>query len=271
MAVEGKGKRRTRLGRARSEGEVSAAREDLILEEFATMMQVKAAADVKGKDSGPGGILRGGLEVSEDQHGRKTCAEETSRRLNLMKSTVVPRLARGARSQTELRRKSSRRNQPERGGAELRMERVLSTQNDAFLGLEVVQIPRKGRGVVATRRIKCGEPVVEYKGTLLSHSEAKVLQSNGKDGTYMFYGQIQWRSRHQRFCIDASWESGRFGRLVNHSKLKPNCVIQVESIEGEPHLILVAAQDIEEGEELTYNYGIKDLAYIAANPWIEKS
>ena len=150
MAVEGKGKRRTRLGRARSEGEVSAAREDLILEEFATMMQVKAAADVKGKDSGPGGILRGGLEVSEDQHGRNTCAEETSRRLNLMKSTVVPRLARGARSQTELRRKSSRRKQPERGRADLRMERVLSTQNDAFLGLEVVQIPGKGRGVVVS-------------------------------------------------------------------------------------------------------------------------
>ena len=59
LARKGKGKRRTRLGRARSEGEVSAAREDLISEEFATMMQVKAAADVKGKDSG--GILRGGL------------------------------------------------------------------------------------------------------------------------------------------------------------------------------------------------------------------
>ena len=81
--------------------------------------------------------------------------------------------------------------------------------------------------------------------------------------------------------IDASWESGRFGRLVNHSKLKPNCDIQVqlstlcnlvgvplnllallidfrvEAIEGQPRLILVAAQDIEEGEELTYDYGIK--------------
>ena len=85
--------------------------------------------------------------------------------------------------------------------------------------------------------------------------------------------------------IDASWESGRFGRLVNHSKLKPNCDIQVhidchmstlcnlfgvplnllallidfqvEAIEGKPRLILVAAQDIEEGQELTYDYGIK--------------
>ena len=149
MAGEGRGKRRTRLGRARSEGEISAAREDPISEEFATMMQVKAAADIKGKDSR--GILRGGVEVSESQHNRKTCAEETSRRLkNLMKSTVVRSLARGARSQTETRRKSSRRKQPERGGADLRMQRVLTTPNDAFLGLRVVHIQGKGRGVVVS-------------------------------------------------------------------------------------------------------------------------
>ena len=149
LARKGKGKRRTRLGRARSEGEISAAREDPISEEFATMMQVEAAADVKGKDSG--GILRGGVEVSEGQHSRKTCAEETSRRIkNLMKSDVLPSLARGARSQTETRRKSSRRKQPGRGGADLRMERVLTTHNDAFLGLRVVHIQGKGRGVVVS-------------------------------------------------------------------------------------------------------------------------
>jgi len=274
MAGEGKGKRRTRLcrARARSEGEVSAAREALIPEEVATMRKGKEVAVVQGKYCG--GILRGAFEVSEDQNGRKICVEETSRTLmNLMKSNVVRSLAGGARPQTETSRRSSRRELSERGGGDLRnrMERVLTTSNDASLGLRVVHIPGKGRGVVATKRITCGEPVVEYKGTLLSETEAKVLQSDGQDGTYMFYSEIQWRSRHQKFCIDASWDSGRFGRLVNHSKLKPNCDIQVEAIEGQPRLILVAAQDIEEGEELTYDYGIKDLAYIAANPWIMNS
>jgi len=268
MAGEGRGKRRTRLGRARSEGEVSAAREDLDSEEVATMRKGKEVAVVQEKYSG--GILRGGIEVSEDQHSRKICAGETSRK-NTMKSHLVPSKVRGARSQTETSRKSLRRERPERGGGELRMERVLTTSNDASLGLRVVQIPEKGRGVVATRRITCGEPVVEYKGTLLSLTEAKVLQSEGKDPTYMFYSEIQWQSRHQKFCIDASWDSGRYGRLVNHSKLKPNCVIQVEAIEGRPRLILMAAQDIEDGEELAYNYGIKDPVYIAANSWIEKS
>ena len=96
----------------------------------------------------------GGLRFLKGQHSRKTCAEETLRRFkNLMKSNVVPSLACGARSQTETRRKSSRRKQPERGGADLRMERVLTTHNDAFLGLRVVQIPGKGRGVVVSFKL----------------------------------------------------------------------------------------------------------------------
>ena len=149
MAGEGRGKRGTRLCRARSEGEVSAAREDLVLEEVATMREGKAAAVVEGRDCG--GILRGGFEVSEDQNARKICAEETSRTLkNLTKSNVVPSLARAARSQTETRRKSTRRELSERGGGDMRMERVLTTDNDASLGLRVVKIQGKGRGVVVS-------------------------------------------------------------------------------------------------------------------------
>ena len=147
MAGEGKGKRRIRLGRARSEGEVSAAREDLVLEEIATMREGKTAAVVQGRDCG--GILRGGFEVSEDQNARKICAEETSRKI-IMKSDLVRSLARAARSQTETRRKSTRRELSERGGGDMRMERVLTTDNDASLGLRVVKIQGKGRGVVVS-------------------------------------------------------------------------------------------------------------------------
>merc|ERR1719192_3039371 len=104
MAREGRGKRRTRLGRARSEGEVSTAREDLI-SEVASMREGESATGVQGKDFG--GILQREFEVSEDQNSRKICAEETSRTLkNLMKSKVVPSLARAARSQTETSRRS---------------------------------------------------------------------------------------------------------------------------------------------------------------------
>ena len=32
------------------------------------------------------------------------------------------------------------------------------------------------------------------------------------------------------FSVDASWDSGKFGRLVNHSKKKPNCEVKVYEV-----------------------------------------
>ena len=77
--------------------------------------------------------------------------------------------------------------------------------------------------------------------------------------------------------VDASRESGRYGRLVNHSRKAPNCqvkvliisyftifkesainhLLKVEMVQEEPHLLLVAAQNIEIGEELLYDYRIR--------------
>jgi len=183
---------------------------------------------------------------------------------------VVTNLARGARSQTEPGRRSSR---VEKNGREgLRLDRVLSTRNDASLGLRIFHTEGKGRGILTTRRFVKGEPVVEYKGTLLSYGEARAKQESGEDATYMFYSALEFgKSRPQRFCVDASWESGRFGRLVNHSKKRPNCEVRVEMVNDEPHLILVAAEDIGVGVEITYNYGIKDKEYVKANSWLLSS
>jgi len=188
------------------------------------------------------------------------------------RKAVVGSEVRGtSRSQTAPGRRLSRVENIGREGS--RLERVLTTKNDASLGLRQVQVEGKGRGVLTTKRFLKGEPVVEYKGILLSYSEAKAKQDSGGDPTYMYYhGGVQsYCSRPQRFCVDASWDSGKFGRLVNHSKKKPNCEVKVEMVHKEPHLILVALHDIGVGEELTYDYGIKDKAYMKANQWIENS
>jgi len=194
---------------------------------------------------------------------------DKKKRKGKRKESAVANL-RGTRSQTDPGRRSQRVEKTGREG--LQLERVLTTKNDASLGLRTVQVEGKGRGVLTTRRFLRGEPVVEYKGTLLSFSEARSKQENGGDATYMFYSAVEFgRSRLQRFCVDASWESGRFGRLVNHSKKRPNCEVRVELVKEEPRLILVAAEEIGVGVELTYNYGIKDKDYVKANPWVESS
>ena len=96
---------------------------------------------------------------------------------------------------------------------------VLRTRNDEDLGLEVVEIDGKGRGVVARERFLKGFPVVEYKGKVVSHAEGKRRQAQiSPNFANMFYSETFSKNKcAYSFCVDANKETGRFGRLVNHS------------------------------------------------------
>ena len=68
--------------------------------------------------------------------------------------------------------------------------------------------------------------------------------------------------------IDATSESGKLGRLLNHSR-NGNCHTKVVEIGKRPHLILVASQEIAEGEELLYDYGDRSKSSIESHPWLK--
>ena len=67
--------------------------------------------------------------------------------------------------------------------------------------------------------------------------------------------------------IDATAESGKLGRLLNHSR-RGNCMTKVIGMGNRPYLLLVAARDIKVGEELLYDYGDRDKASLEAHPWL---
>ncbi|XP_071393919.1 N-lysine methyltransferase KMT5A-A [Centroberyx affinis] len=135
-------------------------------------------------------------------------------------------------------------------------------------GMEVQHIEGKGRAVFATRCFQKGEYVVEYHGDLLQITDAKQREAeyalNPATGCYMYYFQYLCKT----YCVDATKETGRMGRLINHSK-NGNCQTKLHDINGVPHLILVASRDIDEGEELLYDYGDRSKASIAAHPWLK--
>lgn len=79
--------------------------------------------------------------------------------------------------------------------------------------------------------------------------------------TWMLFASA-WHS------VDATKETNRMGRLINHSK-NGNCQTKLHDINDVPHLILVASRDIDEGEELLYDYGDRSKASIAAYPWLK--
>jgi SET domain-containing protein len=61
--------------------------------------------------------------------------------------------------------------------------------------------------------------------------------------------------------VDGTFASG-LGRLVNDSEPKmANCAIKKVSMDGKPRLAIYAKRELNIGEELRYDYGVKDL------PW----
>lgn len=134
-------------------------------------------------------------------------------------------------------------------------------------GFEVKEFADKGRGVVAKKEIKCGDFVLEYSGELLSFNEAKkreLFYGNQEGiGCYMYY----FKYKDKKFCVDATKENGRLGRLVNHSK-KGNLKTQAFLISDRPHLIFTAKRDIPLGEELLYDYGDRSKASLKFYPWL---
>lgn len=95
-------------------------------------------------------------------------------------------------------------------------------------------------GVFAAQDIPVGTFVVEYTGQRLTKAQTE----KKKNHDYIF-------ELNKKYDIDGR----NIARYVNHS-CEPNC--ETDVIKGK--IWIIAAQDIEKGEELTYNYGysIKD-------------
>ena len=66
-------------------------------------------------------------------------------------------------------------------------------------------------------------------------------------------------------------DNGRFGRLVNHSKLRPNLKPIKHVYNNKPRIMFKAIRQIEVGSELLYDYGETCRETIAALPWMENS
>lgn len=69
------------------------------------------------------------------------------------------------------------------------------------------------------------------------------------------------------FSVDATAESDRLGRLVNHSR-NGNLTTKTVVIDNTPHLVLIAKEDIQPGEEVTYDYGDRSKVSLRFHPWL---
>lgn len=134
-------------------------------------------------------------------------------------------------------------------------------------GLEVRYFPGKGRGVITTQEFAKGEFVIEYIGELVNQGEAKerekIYAQDQNTGCYMYYFQ----HHNQQYCVDATAETNKLGRLVNHSR-NGNLIARIVEVNSTPHLVLTAKEDIPIGVEVSYDYGDRSRESIRHHPWL---
>ena len=102
----------------------------------------------------------------------------------------------------------------------------------------------QGRGGFATRGIRKGERIVEYQGERISWKTADLRyddQGMGRHHTFLF-------SVTSRTVIDGAVQ-GNDARFINHA-CDPNC----EAIDDGGRIFIEAVRDIEDGDELFYDY-----------------
>ncbi|KAH3807282.1 hypothetical protein DPMN_135617 [Dreissena polymorpha] len=123
----------------------------------------------------------------------------------------------------------------------------------------IEHIPPKGLGVRTTINRTKGDFLMIYPGELITEREGEEREER-EPSVFRYFFQY----KRKGWCMDATSEldvGPRLGRLVNHGGKGRNCVMKTLEFNKRPYLCLFAAKDIPQGEELLYDYGIKDL------PW----
>lgn len=119
--------------------------------------------------------------------------------------------------------------------------------------IEVRKSGVHGKGVFAVQPIAKGEPIIEYKGEIISWTEAlRRHPHDPRDPNHTFYFSLDDGSH----VIDAKF-GGNAARWINHA-CQPNC----KADETDGRVFIHALRNLKPGEELFYDYGLViDLRY----------
>ncbi|KAK2098204.1 N-lysine methyltransferase kmt5a [Saguinus oedipus] len=219
-----------------------------------------------------GNAVRSAMKSEEQKIKDATVAKQALKKP--IKVKQAPRKKAQGKTQQNLKltdfypvRRSSRKSKAELQSEEgKRIDELIESGKEE--GMKINLIDGKGRSVIATKQFSQGDFVVEYRGDLIEITDAKkrevLYAQDPSTGCYMYYFQYLSKT----YCVDATRETNRLGRLINHSKCG-NCQTTLHDIDGVPHLILIASRDIAAGEEFLYDYGDRSKASIEAHPWLK--
>lgn len=149
-------------------------------------------------------------------------------------------------NQRRLQNEIDRNLESESGTSEaLQFNRLKSRKKQLVFG----RSPIHGWGLFTMEPILRDEMVIEYVGEVVRQIVADMREER--------YSKLGMGSSYL-FRIDASTvvdatSSGYLARFMNHS-CEPNCYARIISVEGGKKIVIYSKEDIEKGDEITYDY-----------------
>ena len=136
-----------------------------------------------------------------------------------------------------------------------------------YLNVMEVLYPGVGSGIETFSDIVPNTFVCVYHGEKISEdvgiAREWLYSESGAKHDYIFYFRNQ--------CIDATNSIGSIGRLINHSRLSPNCIAKLYNHHGNYHIIIMTNCHITAGSQLLFDYGERRPELIKKYPWLDES
>ena len=110
-----------------------------------------------------------------------------------------------------------------------------------------------GEGVFAQKDIGHATMICHYGGNLIEQATAEDDMAHGRTKFL-----LQFTVNGQKLFFNHPHHSVKtYGRMMNHSKLHPNCTKKLhQNASGMPVIMLKTLRKIDAGEELVHDYGV---------------
>ncbi|KAL7294970.1 hypothetical protein TKK_0011681 [Trichogramma kaykai] len=109
--------------------------------------------------------------------------------------------------------------------------------------------------------------LMQYRGDIITPDEAATLEvtyAKDKQPCCLLY----FNDNNSGHVIDPTPHRGIIARYCNHSIKNKNAAPKLIVVDGKAIVVLIAWKNIKPGEEILWDYGDRNAASLAANPWL---
>ena len=131
--------------------------------------------------------------------------------------------------------------------------------------VKIIEVPGRGRGAIAAKNFKAGDFICEYAACVKPKKASLANDENRYSSLGLGCYELDACHEGQWYTFDATGTINDPGRYINHASRNTNLIVKKPVyMTGRLRIGFVAKRNIVAGEELFYDYGIRDKEI----PWL---